>query len=147
MLRDFAEVQQIGETHEDTLDWLKSRREPWLIVFDNADHPSLNIQDYFPGGNHGSILITTRLSDLAVHARGPSSVCSVSNMVHGEVLSLLLRTARRYDQELAESEIEAANGLLHVSTNNFSESCAADHHNLPGSRTSDSCNRSCWSIY
>ncbi|KAI0453577.1 hypothetical protein F5B21DRAFT_280728 [Xylaria acuta] len=56
------------------MDWL-SRREnsAWLLIFDNVDREhrrdnhdpnSYDIQRYFPGG-HGSILITTRLSQLA----------------------------------------------------------------------------------
>ncbi|KAG8761998.1 hypothetical protein FRC11_011752 [Ceratobasidium sp. 423] len=35
-LADFAVVTAIGKTHEDTIRWLESCREQWLVVFDNA---------------------------------------------------------------------------------------------------------------
>lgn len=70
-LGDFAKAKGVGETSDDALNWLERCHEPWLLVFDNADHPSLNIHKYFPAGNCGSILITTRLSDLRGTPRVP----------------------------------------------------------------------------
>jgi hypothetical protein len=114
-LQDFAKARNIGKAYEDTLDWLGSRREQWLLVFDNADDPSLNIRDYFPSGTHGSILITTRLTDLALLAQGPGSDCCISSMNQQEALALLMKTARLQNKELSNSEMEAANALLKVS--------------------------------
>jgi hypothetical protein len=112
--QDFAKAQNIGKAYEDTIDWLGSRREQWLLVFDNADDPSLNIRDYFPSGTHGSILITTRLADLALLAQGPGSDCCISSMNQQEALTLLMKTARLRNKELSDSEMEAANALLKV---------------------------------
>ncbi|PVF99825.1 hypothetical protein CPB86DRAFT_755916 [Serendipita vermifera] len=42
--------------------------QDWLIIFDNADDPNIDLRDYFPMCEHGSILITTRnlmLGDLS----------------------------------------------------------------------------------
>lgn len=114
-LQDYAKAKKIGRTHEDILSWLESCGETWLVVMDNADDPAMNVYEYFPGGNHGSILITTRLSDLVVHARGPGSTCHISSMSHDEALVLLLKLARKIDQEINETEMRAANGLLQVS--------------------------------
>lgn len=45
----------------------------WLLIFDNVDRESRvdgtdpgahDVERYFPGADHGSILITTRLADL-----------------------------------------------------------------------------------
>jgi hypothetical protein len=113
-LQDFAQVNKIGDTHEDTIKWLEFRREQWLLVFDNADDPSTNIRDFFPGGTRSSILITTRLTDLAALAQGPGSVCHISSMNSGEALVLLLRLARLQEQELSAGEREAAEALLQV---------------------------------
>ncbi|CUA74452.1 Nephrocystin-3 [Mus musculus] [Rhizoctonia solani] len=60
------------------------------------------------GGQHGSILITTRLPDLARLAKGPGSVCRLSSMR----LALLIKAARLEDQYLSDEETEAAEALL-----------------------------------
>lgn len=113
-MADFAKAKNIGKTYEDTIGWLERCRESWLLVFDNADHPSLNIWVYLPSGNFGSILITTRLSDLWIHSRGPSSVCQVSNMSHQDALILLLKLARKQEQVLDNNEMKEAKLLLQV---------------------------------
>ena len=43
------------------LQWLSHIQEEWLIVFDNADDPPPGeIARFFPSGNRGNILITSR---------------------------------------------------------------------------------------
>lgn len=57
----------------DVLGWLaRPENVDWLLVFDNVDQDyeqdraigAYNVRDYLPG-DHGSVLITTRLSRLA----------------------------------------------------------------------------------
>lgn len=114
-LQGYAKSKGIGETYEDALEWLESCRQPWLMYFDNADHPSLELKEYFPGSNRGSILITTRLVDLEVQAKGPDSVCHVSGMSPQDALALLLKVVGKQDVELVDDETRAANTLLQVS--------------------------------
>ncbi|KAG9120847.1 hypothetical protein FRC07_003496 [Ceratobasidium sp. 392] len=111
-LMDFAKAKKIGETHTDTIEWLGARREQWLMVFDNADDPSLDIRNFFPSGDHGSILVTTRISQLALLAQGSEPEGNVLSMDPGEALELLLKTARLRDAELSEDERNAAISLL-----------------------------------
>jgi hypothetical protein len=113
-LQGFAKLRKIGETHEDTVRWLESHKERWLMVFDNADDPLLSISEFFPQGNHGSIIITTRLPGLALLAQGPESDCTVLSMYPDEALALLLKTARIQGEGVLESENNAAIGLLQV---------------------------------
>ena len=40
--------------------WLSSLQQPWLLLIDNADDPEIDVMRYFPGGERGVILITTR---------------------------------------------------------------------------------------
>lgn len=51
-----------------TRQWLSNAQEPWLLVIDNADDPSIDASKFFPVGNKGSILITTRNPDCRIHA-------------------------------------------------------------------------------
>ncbi|KAG9121470.1 hypothetical protein FRC07_002564 [Ceratobasidium sp. 392] len=108
----FAKAKKIGDAHTDTIKWLSACRERWLMVFDNADDPSLDIRGFFPPGDHGSILVTTRISQLALLAQGPEPECSVLSMHPGEALELFLKTARLQDAELSETERNAAVTLL-----------------------------------
>ncbi|KAG9087574.1 hypothetical protein FS749_002835 [Ceratobasidium sp. UAMH 11750] len=105
-LEQFSMARGIGSAHQDTITWLGSKRERWLLVFDNADDPSLGISSFMPRGDHGSILITTRLADMALVARGPRSACNLSSMEPAEALELLLKTARIEHESITDDERE-----------------------------------------
>jgi hypothetical protein len=90
------------------------------MVFDNADDPVVNVQDFFPSGKHGRILITTRIPDMVLLARGTNSDCSVSSMNPEEALELLLKAARRQGELMADTERGAAVQLLEVSLVHYS---------------------------
>ncbi|KAG8793483.1 hypothetical protein FRC12_002624 [Ceratobasidium sp. 428] len=111
-LKGFALARKIGETYEDTLRWLELTSQSWLLVFDNADDPDLEIQSFVPGGSYGSVLITTRLRSVAVLGQGPRSECRVGGMEAEEAVELLLTKARMRDQELSDEEIGAATRLV-----------------------------------
>ncbi|KAF1944968.1 tetratricopeptide repeat domain-containing protein [Clathrospora elynae] len=42
------------------LHWLSNLNHPWLLIIDNADDPDLRLDEYFPRGNRGHVLVTTR---------------------------------------------------------------------------------------
>ncbi|KAF8756479.1 Patatin-like phospholipase [Rhizoctonia solani] len=111
-LQEVATAKKIGDTHRSTLQWLESYREPWLLVLDNADNPSVLIRDYIPRGNHGSVIITTRLSGMATLARGQNSECNISSMDPEDALNLLLKCARLNDQKLSPKEEESSRELV-----------------------------------
>ncbi|CAE6446543.1 unnamed protein product [Rhizoctonia solani] len=111
-LKEFATAKRLGKTYEDAICWLQSCHDRWLLVFDNADTASTNIRQYIPGGQRGSILITTRLPDLARLAKGPDSVCRLSSMSNADGLALFLKTAHWEDHNLPKSEMNAAEALL-----------------------------------
>jgi hypothetical protein len=113
-LKAFAIAKKVGESHEDAIRWLESHHRSWLMVFDNADDPDLNLLSFIPQGSHGSVLITTRLRGLALLGQGPNSDCNVGGMDPQEALELLLKKARMQDQVLEQKEIEAAKDLVKV---------------------------------
>ncbi|QRV95536.1 kinesin light chain [Ceratobasidium sp. AG-Ba] len=93
-LGGFAVARKIGKTHEDTIRWLSLSTAPWLMVFDNADDPSIGLPQYFPKGAQGRILITTRARELVLLSQGPNSEYNVSSMEPDEALQLLLTVSR-----------------------------------------------------
>jgi len=71
--------------------WLSNISEPWALILDNADDPRLDISSYFPVGNRGVVLITTRNPGCKVHATVGSY--ELGAMATGEAVTLLLKTA------------------------------------------------------
>ncbi|KAF8593261.1 hypothetical protein BDV93DRAFT_502663 [Ceratobasidium sp. AG-I] len=98
-LAPIAVAAKEGETPEDALAWLASQKKRWLLVFDNADDPKLNLHKYFPQCTHGDIIITTRNQQVINHATGPESYCRVGGMRPEDALQLLLKSSRADDTE------------------------------------------------
>ncbi|KAJ7862708.1 hypothetical protein B0H13DRAFT_1638541, partial [Mycena leptocephala] len=72
---------------------LISQREEWMLLFDNADDPSIDLFHFFPRCTHGNIIITSRNPQLAVH--GPRSHSRVGDMDETDAIDLLLVSASR----------------------------------------------------
>ncbi|KAJ7230940.1 hypothetical protein C8J57DRAFT_1582492 [Mycena rebaudengoi] len=90
-LKNIALTQSIGSDHEDALHWLSSCNEEWLLIFDNADDPKLNLFNFFPQSTYGNILITSRNPQLRVHA--PDAHHRISDLEEEAAVHLLLVSA------------------------------------------------------
>ncbi|KAJ7826908.1 hypothetical protein B0H14DRAFT_3144818 [Mycena olivaceomarginata] len=89
-LKNIAVVKDSGNSPQDGLLWLTSNVEEWLLFFDNADDPSINLNIYFPLCNHGNIIITSRNPGVRVYA---GSLSLVSDMEEEDAVALLLKSA------------------------------------------------------
>ncbi|KAJ7463373.1 hypothetical protein FB451DRAFT_1494499 [Mycena latifolia] len=89
-LKNVSRMKNIGDAAQDALQWLRSKQHKWLLLFDNADDPKINLNDYFPQCSHGNIVITSRNPGLCVHA---GAHCVVSDMEEQDAVDLLLRSA------------------------------------------------------
>lgn len=47
-------------TFEQVKTWLANIRHSWLLIIDNADNPDIDYAAFFPSGNKGNIILTTR---------------------------------------------------------------------------------------
>ncbi|KAJ7811542.1 hypothetical protein B0H14DRAFT_2523748 [Mycena olivaceomarginata] len=88
-LKNIAVAKGSGDSLQDGLRWLASRVEEWLLVFDNTDDPSINLNDFIPQCNHGNIIITSRNPGLRVYG----SHSPVSDMEEKDAVALLLKSA------------------------------------------------------
>ncbi|KAJ7121178.1 hypothetical protein C8R44DRAFT_853416 [Mycena epipterygia] len=86
----YSHDKDCWESSHNVLQWLQSKQEEWLLLFDNADDPKINLNDYIPQCDHGNILITSRNPGLVVYA---SSHSLVSDMEEIDAVDLLLRSA------------------------------------------------------
>ena len=76
--------------------WLTGLEYPWLLVIDNADDPSIDYSKFFPAGNRGNILVTTRNLDCRIYATVGSY--HFGDMGEEDAITLLLRAAQASDE-------------------------------------------------
>ena len=69
-------------------------KEPWLIIFDNADDDELKLEPYLPVSEFGSILVTTRNEHLEM--KGGAQTVSVNSLGAEDALEVF-RKARNVD--------------------------------------------------
>lgn len=73
--------------------WLSSLEYPWLLLIDSADDSMVSIDDYFPEGERGHILVTTRNPAHRVHGTVGSRFWKFEKMEHDDANDLLLKAA------------------------------------------------------
>ncbi|KAJ7108938.1 hypothetical protein C8R43DRAFT_184305 [Mycena crocata] len=89
-LKNIAIAKNSGTTAQDAFLWLVSKTDNWLLFFDNADDPKINLNKFFPQCKHGNIIITSRNPGLRVYS---GSHFLVSDMEEDDAVNLLLRSA------------------------------------------------------
>ena len=101
-LSTMAATCRIGKNMQDFRRCLANSVEPWLLIFDNADDPSLDLSHYFPVGNQGTVIVTTRNPECRVHATAGSR--ELRDMEYNEATTLLLASAGKdFDDEYLRS--------------------------------------------
>ncbi|TGJ81449.1 hypothetical protein E0Z10_g7321 [Xylaria hypoxylon] len=75
------------------LHWLSTVEERWLLLIDNADDGDVQLEDYFPKGVGGHILITTRNRDFRVLGSVEPGYYGFSGLHFDEASSLLLKAS------------------------------------------------------
>ncbi|KAJ7211767.1 hypothetical protein GGX14DRAFT_362346, partial [Mycena pura] len=88
--KNIAIEKKIGDTAKAAIQWFAAREEEWLLLFDNADDPNIDLNKFFPQCNHGNVIITTRNPGLSVYAGANTHV---DNMEEADAVELLLRSA------------------------------------------------------
>ncbi|KAJ7891167.1 P-loop containing nucleoside triphosphate hydrolase protein [Mycena leptocephala] len=107
-LKNIATIKGVGDTCKGALEWLKSEQHEWLLFFDNADDPKIDLNNYFPHCSHGNIIITSRNPGLCVYT---SAHCAVADMEEPDSVDLLLRSAA---QDLKDHNKEIAAQIVKV---------------------------------
>jgi myo-inositol-hexaphosphate 3-phosphohydrolase len=91
------------------LKWLANNQEDWLLFYDNADDPKIDLNRFIPQCTHGNIIITTRNAGLCVYAGANSAV---SDMEETDAVELLLKSAA---QESSSANTKIAAEIVKVS--------------------------------
>ncbi|KAJ7803119.1 hypothetical protein B0H14DRAFT_3778711 [Mycena olivaceomarginata] len=103
--KNIAIAHKIGNSLHETLSWLITQIEEWILLFDNADDTNIDLFPFFPRCTHGNIIITSRNPRLTAH--GPTSHSKVGDMDEINAIDLLLlRAAKEYSVETTEKAAE-----------------------------------------
>ncbi|KAF7371397.1 FabD lysophospholipase-like protein [Mycena sanguinolenta] len=112
-LRNLSVTKKAGTTSQDALTWLTGKEEHWLLFFDNADDPEINLNHFLPRCNHGNIIITSRNPSLRMY--GAHS--QVSDMEESDAVALLLKSSQ---QDVSESNQLLAQDIVKQTLRRFS---------------------------
>ena len=88
-----------AESFEQVKVWLANTRHSWLLIIDNADDPNIDYAAFFPSGNGGNIILTTRNAQCRDHQTVGFEDLNHLNLQ--DATSLLFKAAR-----IAESSRE-----------------------------------------
>ena len=107
-LSQIGRIGGLGDTHQAGLYWLTGLAMPWLLILDNADDPATDYSKFFPDGNQGHIILTSRLQACKVHATVGSH--EFREMNEDDALMLLLRAAG-YDSSASVDDRSTARSI------------------------------------
>ncbi|KAJ7855803.1 hypothetical protein B0H13DRAFT_1727882 [Mycena leptocephala] len=108
-LKNIASVKNVGNTSQDALKWLANNQDDWLLFYDNADDPKIDLNRFIPQCNHGNIIITTRNPTLRGYA---GAHFAVSDMEETDAVALLLKSA---GQDISSTGERIAAAIVKVS--------------------------------
>lgn len=99
-------IRSLGRRHKnstwsDGLTFLASETRHWLIVFDGADNPDINLRKYIPKSSRGSVLVTTR--NRALSAIAKNNAIQIKEMDEDEAVLLLHRVSALHPRSSEES--------------------------------------------
>ena len=88
--------------------WLSCSDKPWLLLVDSADDINMDIERYFPNGEHGLTLITTRNPSLKMHGTIGQQDFHFEGLNDHEASELLLKAAGQREPWISETKELAA---------------------------------------
>ena len=96
--QSFSTIARVGRVEPNeraAKNWLSSlgRDKPWLLIVDNADDTSFPVEECYPDGDCGFILITTRNPILKVHGTIGPRYYHFGELEEDESVELLLKAA------------------------------------------------------
>lgn len=59
--QDIAKIGGVADNISAAKHWLSNLKYRWLLIIDNADNPQIKLDQYFPEGERGHVLLTTRI--------------------------------------------------------------------------------------
>jgi tetratricopeptide (TPR) repeat protein len=96
-----------AETIKDSLQALASMAKRWLLILDNADDPGFDYATYFPTGNRGAVLMTSRILECRYYSTVGHEALGGLELEYST--QLLLKAARIPEESWPSHVLEAQN--------------------------------------
>lgn len=93
--QDIANIGGVADNMTAAKHWLSNLKYRWLLIIDNADNPQIRLDQYFPEGERGHILLTTRIPAHRDYGTVGSQYFHFEGLDHSEGNDLLLKAASR----------------------------------------------------
>lgn len=107
-LNAIAKIGGVEPNERAAKNWLSGLEHPWLLVIDSADDPRMLVDEYFPEGERGHVLVTTRNPAHRVHGTIGSKFYHFERLEDHDANALLLRAAGEPSPWDASTEMSAA---------------------------------------
>ncbi|KAJ6202096.1 tetratricopeptide repeat domain-containing protein, partial [Bipolaris maydis] len=91
--QNVSKIGKVDLNENAALHWLSNLSLPWLLIIDNADDPDLKLADYFPRGNRGHVLVTTRDPGKKMYGTAGDRFFEFQGLSTSDASSLLLKAA------------------------------------------------------
>ena len=94
----FQEIAKIGGVADNVSaakHWLSNLKYRWLLIIDNADNPHVKLEHYFPEGERGHILVSTRIPAHRDYGTVGSQFLHFEGLAQNEGTELLLKAASK----------------------------------------------------
>ncbi|KAK3293622.1 tetratricopeptide repeat domain-containing protein [Chaetomium fimeti] len=116
-LAAIAETAGLDKNENAALHWLSNLEHRWLLIIDNVDDEDAPLESYFPKGNRGNILVTTRNPACKIHGNVGPGFYDFRGLDLPEATRLLLKASGNPDPwdpscEALASTITKALGFL-----------------------------------
>jgi hypothetical protein len=112
-----SSIAGVEPNEKAALHWLSNLNESWLLIIDNADNPDLKLDDYFPRGNRGHVIITTRDPLNKSYGTVGDEFFDFEGLENDEAVALLLKAAGQpqpWDLDVTDMATTIAKTLGHL---------------------------------
>ncbi|KAJ7828609.1 hypothetical protein B0H13DRAFT_2289960 [Mycena leptocephala] len=90
LVEEHSNLEKYWQLFSGCIEVAATNQEDWLLFYDNADDPKIDLNRFIPQCNHGNIIITTRNPALRSYA---GAHFAVSDMEETDAVALLLKSA------------------------------------------------------
>ncbi|KAJ7857990.1 hypothetical protein B0H13DRAFT_1902056 [Mycena leptocephala] len=109
-LKNIASVKNVGITSQDALKWLANSQEDWLLLYDNADDPKIDLNRFIPhyAGAHFAVSDMEETDAVALLLKSAGQdISSAGEKIAAEIVKLFGHLYENWAQLLSEKPAQS----------------------------------------
>ncbi|KAF2810968.1 uncharacterized protein BDZ99DRAFT_570249 [Mytilinidion resinicola] len=111
---EIAKIAGVEPTMNAVTHWLSNLERQWLLIIDDVDGPQTRLEDFFPKGSRGHVLVTTRNPEYKRYGNVGCRFFAFQGLDADDATVLLLRAAdlpEPWDENLRTTALEITEAL------------------------------------